>query len=348
MSNTPDRIVALLQAQDGYNPDPVGHIRFDSFDPYLRLDEIDVPELAEAQVLVEMTMAAINPSDLHFLKGEYGQPRQVGRPAGFEGVGTVVASGGDGYATSLVGQRVSFAVPPTGSGTWATHAVTDAMMCIPMPDSVSDPNAAGFIVNPLTAAAMCAQAQAEGAEAVILTAGASQVSKFIIALARDAGMATIAVVRRDVHNESLTDLGVTAILDTSSPDYETELRGAVREHKPRMLIDAVVDSHSTAIFNAMGKRSTWLVYGSLSPEVPPMSNPGELIFQRKVVRGFWLTPWMAETSLEEKLAVFGDVQARFGDGRWKTDVAATVALPDAMSTLAETLSDPRGKVFLRP
>ena len=348
MTTAPETFTALLQKQDGYTADPVGHIRYESFDDYLELGEVAVPELDAGQVLIEMTLATINPSDLHFLKGEYGQPRIKGKAAGFEGVGTVITSGADPYATSLLGQRVSFVASPTGSGTWATHAITDAMMCIPMPETVNDHDAAGFIINPLTAAAMFDQAKTAGSPGVVLTAGASQVSKFIIALARDAGLASIAIVRRDVHNDVLEELGATVILNQTDADFDEQLEAAMKEHKPQMLIDAVVDATSTKIFNAMGRKSTWLIYGSLSPETPPMSNPGELIFMFKEIRGFWLTPWMTGAPMEEKLAVFGEVQGRFGDGRWSTDVGATVALTDVMGTLADVLQDPRGKVFIKP
>ena len=74
----------------------------------------------------------------------------------------------------------------------------------------------------------------------------------------------------------------------------------------------------------------------------------QLIFMNKTIRGFWLTPWMTETSIEAKFEVFGEVQARFSDGRWSTDVGATVNLTEVMDTLADTLKDPRGKVFIKP
>jgi NADPH:quinone reductase-like Zn-dependent oxidoreductase len=346
---SPDRITALLVKQDGYNTTaPEGHIRFESMEPYIELGEIVTPDLAPGQVLVEMSMAPINPSDLHFLKGEYGQPRIQGKPAGFEGVGTVIEAGNDSYAQSLVGQRVSFAATPAGTGTWATHAVAEAMLCIPMPDTVKDPDAAGFIVNPLTAAAMFEQVKASGSPGVVLTAGASQVSKFIVALARDAGLESICIVRREVHNETLNELGATVILNQTEDNFTQQLRATMKEHKPRYFIDAVVDSTSTQIFNAMGPKSTWLIYGSLSPEIPPLSNPGELIFMHKEIRGFWLTPWMGETPLEDKLAVFAEVQARFGDQRWHTDVGAVLSITEAPERLVEVLGDPRGKVFITP
>jgi NADPH:quinone reductase-like Zn-dependent oxidoreductase len=344
----PHTITALIVTQGGYNARPEGGIAFESLDPYLELGEVAVPVLADQQVLIEVAMAAINPSDLHFLKGEYGQPRIKGAPAGFEGVGTVIDSGQDGYAQSLIGQRVSFVAAATGSGSWATHAVTDAPLCIPMPDSVGDHDAAGFIVNPLTAAAMFDQVQEADSPAVVLTAGASQVSKFVIALARDAGVGSIPIVRRDDHSEHLRELGASVVLNQNDADFDDRLRAAIKEHRPRFLLDAVADSVSTQVFNAMGRQSTWLIYGSLSPEVPPLSDPGHLVFMAKQIRGFWLSPWLTGTPLEDKLAVFGEVQARFSDGRWSTDVGATIELTDAMEMLAGVLAVPGGKVFLRP
>ncbi|NNF52823.1 MAG: zinc-binding dehydrogenase [Acidimicrobiales bacterium] len=347
-SGIPDSIMALVVKQDGYNPNPEGGIHFETMEPYLEFKEIAVPDLAAGQVLVGMAMAPINPSDLHFLKGEYGQPRRAGKPAGFEGVGTVIAAGEDPYAQSLIGTRVSFAATPDGTGTWATHAVAEAMLCIPQPDSVGDHDAAGFIVNPLTAAAMFEEAKAAGSPGIVLTAGASQVSKFIVALARDSGLDSICIVRRDVHNQVLTDLGATVILNQTEDDFAAELTSTMKERKPRFFIDAVADATSTQVFNAMGKDSTWMIYGSLSPETPPLPNTGELIFRNKVIKGFWLSPWLSGAALDEKLAVFAEVQARFSDGRWSTEVGATVKLDSAVETLVEALADPRGKVFIQP
>jgi hypothetical protein len=57
---------------------------------------------------------------------------------------------------------------------------------------------------------------------------------------------------------------------------------------------------------------------------------------------------MAETPLEQKMEVFGEVQARFGDGRWHTDVGEILPISDVPDRLADVLRDPRGKVFLTP
>ena len=83
-----------------------------------------------------MHLAAVNPSDIHFIKGEYGQPRVKSVPAGFEAVGEVVA--GD---TPLKGQRVSFFA--SASGTWAEYALTDATTLVPCRPDLAEVDAAG-------------------------------------------------------------------------------------------------------------------------------------------------------------------------------------------------------------
>lgn len=344
----PTSITALVQKQSGYATDPVGHILYDTFDDVLELRELTVPDLGPKQVLIEMSLASVNPSDLAFLRGEYGQPRVLGKPAGFEGVGTVVSAGSDPSAADLVGQRVGFIASASGSGTWSTHAVTDAARCIAVSDSVSDPDASGFIVNPLTAMAIFEQARAAGSPGVVLTAGASQVSKFIIALAAEAGMASVVIVRRDVYDQTLTDLGATVVLNQNDASFDERLLAAMEEHQPQMFIDPVADSMSSRVFDAMVRDSTWLIYGSLGLDLPSILDPGGLVFLNKVIRGFWLSPWMVQTPAEDKAQVIAEVAARFSDGRWSTEVGATIALTDALSDLAEALRDPRGKVFIAP
>ena len=73
-----------------------------------------MPVPASGQVLVKIECAPINPSDTYFLAGMYdGDPDdedpKVKYPLapGWEGAGTVVASGGGFMAWRLVGKRVS-------------------------------------------------------------------------------------------------------------------------------------------------------------------------------------------------------------------------------------------------
>ena len=79
----PSEMKALLLTGDGYTKTPSGSA-LEAMEPYLEQGTIAVPEPGPSQVLIKVSLASINPSDVAFIKGQYGQPRVKGRPAGFE------------------------------------------------------------------------------------------------------------------------------------------------------------------------------------------------------------------------------------------------------------------------
>lgn len=54
-----------------------------------------VPTPSESQVLLRMQYSPVNPSDLYFVKGIYGDRKPLPVTPGFEGVGLVESWGGD-------------------------------------------------------------------------------------------------------------------------------------------------------------------------------------------------------------------------------------------------------------
>jgi NADPH:quinone reductase-like Zn-dependent oxidoreductase len=342
----PAEMKALLLVGDGYTKTPSGSA-LEAMEPYLRPGVIAVPTPGPTQVLIKVSLASINPSDVAFIKGQYGQPRAKGQPAGFEGVGTVAATGDDPYARNLAGTRVAFATGVTNWGSWAEYAVAEAMACIPLLDTVRDEDGAAMIVNPLTALAMFDIVSQEGQKAFVMTAGASQLCKLIIGLAREAGFRPIVTVRRDEQIALLKEVGAAHVLNENAPDFKATLREAIKTEQPRIFLDAVTGPLASAIFHAMPKRSRWIIYGRLDPDTTIIREPGQLIFQHKRIEGFWLSEWMRQFRDRRGPAIM-EAQKRFSDGRWSTDVTAIVPLAEAMARVPAELAKPNGKVFIRP
>lgn len=121
----------------------------------------------------------------------------------------------------------------------------------------------------------------------------------------------------------------------------------MKAEQPRVFLDAVTGPLASAIFNAMPKRSRWIVYGRLDAEPTVIREPGQLIFQHKRIEGFWLAEWMRQFRDRLGPAVL-EAQKRFSDGRWSTDVTAVVAMDEAMARLPAELGKPNGKVFIKP
>lgn len=341
----PSTMKALLLRNDGYAQVPSGTV-LEAMAPYVEEGTIEVPSPKGSEVLIKVALASINPSDVMFIKGMYGQPRALGRPAGFEGVGEVVAAGPD--AEGLIGKRIAFATGLTNWGSWAEYAVAEAAACIPLLDTVRDEDAAAMIVNPLTAIAMFGLVKDEGEKAFILTAGASQLCKLIIGVAKDEGYRPIAIVRRDDQIALLEGMGAAHVLNAEAPDFKQKLAEVLKVEKPRILLDAVTGPLAGAIFSAMGKRARWIVYGRLDAAQTVIPEPGQMIFMHKKIEGFWLTEWMRSVGPERRAAAAIEAQKRFSDGRWATDVTAIVPLEEAVLRVSEELAKPNGKVFIKP
>ncbi len=343
----PDTLFGLLVKNEGHDFSDMS-MDFDSMDPYLEAGEIEIPELKAGQVLIKVRMAAINPSDRVYIKGGYGQGRIKGIAGGFEGVGDVVAVGSGLYGKALDGRRVSFVTAPGGSGSWADYAITDAKFCIPLREEVKDEDAAGLVVNPVTAAAMFAIAKKTKSKSFVLTAGGSQLSKFMIGLGRDSGMRPIAIVRRDEQIGPLMGIGAAHVLNLNDDDFHDRLEKVIKVEKPRAFFDAVVDDLSTSVHDLMPSRARWVIYGKLSPDLPKLSDPGQMIFRGKQIEGFWLTDWIRSTALPVQLNTYRAVQARFADGRWSTSIGEVVPLDEAMERLPSALAKATGKVLIKP
>ncbi|BCM21579.1 zinc-binding dehydrogenase [Mesorhizobium sp. J8] len=342
----PSQMRGLLLVDDGYAKTP-STAALEAMEPYLQPGNIGVPAPGPTQALIKVSLASVNPSDIAFIKGQYGQPRVKGRPAGFEGVGIVVATGDDPYAKSLAGKRVAFATGVSNWGAWADYAVAEAASCIPLIDTVRDEDGAAMIVNPLTALAMFDIVREEGEKAFVMTAGASQLCKLIVGLAKEEGFRPIVTVRRDEQIPLLKKLGAAHVLKEKAADFEVALRETMKAEQPRIFLDAVTGPLASAIFAAMPKRARWIVYGRLDAEPTVIREPGQLIFQHKRVEGFWLAEWMRQFRDRLGPAVL-EAQKRFSDGRWSTDVTAVVPLDEAMARLPAELAKPNGKVFIKP
>lgn len=310
----------------------------------LALRRIPLPQPASSQLLVEVALSPVNPSDLLFISGEYGQPRLRGTPAGFEGTGVVVA-GGAAASSALTGRRVSFLA--SGSGAWAEYALTDAASCVPIADELRDEDAAAMLVNPLTAMAMIDIAAATGARAVVLTAAASQLGRMMIGLARDRGIAPIAVLRKPDEAPQLRALGAAETLVTGAPDFADRLASVLRTEKPRILLDAVGDQVSADIFHAMPSHSRWISYGVLSAAGPCLPDMRQFVFSDKRIDGFWLSRWLHAATPAARAQAAAEVQQRFLTGAWRTQIAARLPLDDAVRSLPAALAL-AGKVLLDP
>ncbi|MGQ0551389.1 MAG: zinc-binding dehydrogenase [Armatimonadota bacterium] len=262
---------------------------YDAAAPSLALVQKPVPRPGPGQVLVRIAASPINPSDLAFVRGMYGARKPLPVTPGVEASGTVVAAGKGLYPRFLVGKRVA-CVAGEGDGAWAEYMVTRAMLCMPLPSSVSLETGAMTFVNPLTAWALMEIARKEGRRGVVQTAAASALGRMVLRLGKRRRTPVIHVVRRLSQVELLRGLGAGAdmVLDSSQPDFDERLRAAAHRWHATIAFDAVAGPLTGRILQAMPRRSRVIVYGGLSLEACRV-DARQFIFEHKRIEGFWLS-----------------------------------------------------------
>jgi len=311
------------------------------------MSEKPVPRPGKGQVLVKIAAAPINPSDLAFLRGLYGVKKSLPVIPGLEGSGVVVAAGGGLLPRWLLGRRVACAAPPSGDGTWAEYMVTSAALCFPLHKEVGLEQGAMSFVNPLTAWALVDLARRGGHQAVAQTAAASALGRMILRLAPRFGIEIVHIVRRDEQAELLRSLGAQHVLNSNSPEFDSELQGLCVRLNVRLAFDAVAGEMTNRLVRAMALGGRVVIYGALD-KAPCQVDPGMMIFAGKGVEGFWLKDWLRKKSLVAQFLAMRNVQKLLGSDL-KTEVQARVPLEEVAKALEQYITQmTRGKVLLVP
>jgi NADPH:quinone reductase-like Zn-dependent oxidoreductase len=262
------------------------------------------PEPWPGQVLVRMTARPINPSDLYMVRGQYGYLPALPAVPGLEGCGVIEAVGAQvsGYH---VGQRV-ITMSVQRAGTWSEYALVDARPehLLPVPDALSDEQAAQFTVNPLSAWLMVRHRLAlQPGDWLVQSAGASQVGRLVCQLGAGIGFHTISIVHRPERAAELRESGVEHVICSATDDVYKEIMIRTDGAGAAAALDAVGGSQATEMARALRPRGRMLVYGLLSGKSTAFDTSA-LLFNANSIEGFWLS-----AALRDDPAAFGRAAA---------------------------------------
>ncbi|MBT3386092.1 MAG: zinc-binding dehydrogenase [Prolixibacteraceae bacterium] len=301
MSSIPENMKAVILSEGGAKP---------------QVANIPVPQPGAGEVLVKMHASPINPSDLAFLEGGYGIEKKYPAVPGFEGSGTVVAAGKGVLPKLWMGKKVACAASPIYDGCWAEYMVTKAGMCVPLSKNISLDQASMMFVNPMTALAFFdiykkLPNPTKKHRGIINTAGASALGRMVIKFGQKQGIPVISVVRREEQVEILKADGAEYIVDSSDPNFETNLKKLAHQLNATVIFDAVGGEMVQMLLDAAPKGSNLFIYGRLSADACEIS-PGDLIFTGNQIRGFWLTCWLHSKSFLQSIMNTRKIQSLLG------------------------------------
>ena len=122
---------------------------------------------------------------------------------------------------------------------WADYRVADAAAVVELPDDVSIAEGAALFINPLTALSMVETMRAEGHNALVHTAAASNLGQMLMRICAADGIGLVNIVRRAEQAQVLRDLGAVHVVDSSQSDFAERLTRAIREAGATLAFDAI-------------------------------------------------------------------------------------------------------------
>ncbi|PCN48905.1 oxidoreductase [Curtobacterium sp. 'Ferrero'] len=183
--------------------------------------DVDLPDPAEGEVLVDVTYSSVNYKDGLALARSPGVARVDPLVPGIDVVGTVSALG-PGVHEVAIGDRVTLngaGLGETRHGGWAAHTVVPAAALVVLPDAVPDDFAAavgtaGFTAQLSVLALERSVAPDDGP--VLVTGASGGVGTVAIALLAARGYSVTASTGRPGNADSLRRLGASEIVDRST------------------------------------------------------------------------------------------------------------------------------------
>ena len=309
----------------------------------LEVHTVESPRLKSDEVRISVLATPIHPSNLLKIAGQYGIAPHLPETPGTEGVGEVVEIGSDVQKLS-VGQRVFIA----GYSTWQQEVVGPEGTFIPLPPHGDTQQLSMLMINPITALRLLdGFVNLNEGDWVIQNAANSTVGTYLIQIAKQRGIRTLNVVRRQSAAARLEELGATHVL-VDGPDLKEQVRKVTNGEPIRLGIDAVGGKAFSKMVETLSFRGTLVCYGLMSME-QPMLPSSVMIFNELTIRGFWLAKWFDTVDSNEKYQTFAEVIGLISQGRLHADIAETFSLDEIHEAVAMAAQSGRvGKVLLLP
>lgn len=268
------------------------------------IDAPDLPPPGPGQVTVRMRTAALNFADLLMAEGRYQETPPFPFVPGLEGAGTVVAAGA-GVALAP-GTRCAVCA----AGTLAEAATFEADRVLPIPDTLSFEEAAGFqIAYGTSHLALTDRANLQSGETLVVLGAGGGVGLTAVEIGAALGARVVAVARGEDKLEAARAAGAAVLIDSgAAPDLKAALRqigGA------EVVYDPVGDAPGLAAFGALKPGGRFLVIGFAGGR-PPALPLNHALVKNIAIHGFYwggmraIRPGILEASLRALFAMHGE------------------------------------------
>jgi NADPH2:quinone reductase len=288
----------------------------------MELAEVPVPQPKPGEVLVKVHVAGVNSIDAQFRDGQLRTPLPF--IPGQEGAGLVTAVGPH-VKLLKDGDRVAW----SGTlGSYAEYVVAPEDHLVPVPDAITDEQAAAAMMQGLTAHYLANDAhKLKAGETALVHAAAGGVGLLLVQMARAIGARVIGTASSEEKARLAREAGADEVIVFTRQDFEAEVKRLTGGQGVDVVYDGVGKATFEKNLNVMRLRGMLVLYGMSSGPVPPvdparLSEKGSLYMARTTLAHFTATR-------EELLARTGALFAMIAQGKLKLRIAKTYALAEA-------------------
>jgi NADPH:quinone reductase-like Zn-dependent oxidoreductase len=304
----------------------------------LQVDEIDRPEPADDEVLIEVAAAGINPVDTYFVSGSY-QPFTLPMIPGVDAAGDAVEVGAAVEGVSEGDAVVATGLSKDHYGACAEYVAVPSDRLAVLPAGVGMVAAGGAGVAAVTAwRALIDHAGLEPAETALIHGGSGGVGHAAVQIASVAG-ARVVTTAAPAYHDRLESLGADVVLDYGRDD----LRDAVVDAgAPDVILDHRLDDYLQFDADVAAHDGRIVGIGENDPAIA-FTNDG-------VARGKDLTyQFMSMFNTPVLADPLERVASLLGEGDLEIEVAPTYDLEEVAAAHEDVMADSfLGKLVVTP
>ncbi len=294
----------------------------------LRLADRPAPVPGAGEVLIQVSASGINRPDVLQRLGHYPAPAGASDIPGLEVAGVIVSGDAQAMAAAhlKVGDRVCALV--TGGG-YAELCVAPAAQCLPIPEGLSDLEAAGL---PETFFTVWSNAfdrgRLQAGETLLVQGGSSGIGVTAIQMAKAMGATVIVTAGSDDKCAACLALGADHAINYKTHDFEVEALRLTQGRGVDVVLDMVAGAYVAKEINCLaedGRLVIIAVQGGIQAEV----NAGLVMRKRLTVTGSTLRVRPVAFKAAIAQALLRQVWPLLANGRIKPVVHAVFAAADA-------------------
>ena len=288
----------------------------------LKWEEVDVGDPRPGQVKIRQEAVGLNFIDVYHRTGLYKQ--ELPFTPGVEGAGVVEAVGPD-VTTLEPGDRVAYAGPIGG---YAEERLIDAGRLVTLPDAISSEQAAGMMLQGLTAHMLLRGVhRVQPGETILVHAAAGGVGLIMCQWAKALGATVIGTVGSDEKADLARAHGCDHPVVYTRQDFVAEVERITEGAKLPVVYDGVGRDTFMKSLDCLQRRGIMVSFGNASGPVDPfpptlLAQKGSLFLTRPTMYDYVATREELETAAK-------DLFDMVASGKVKIEVKQSFALKDA-------------------